>query len=228
MGIIRVKKDKGFFAASNIPFNDGKLSWEARGVLGYLLSKPDDWQVRFYDLMKQGPAGEYKLRRILKELEENDYLVRHRVQDREGKFDWVSTIYETPTISRLSIDGLPTDGVPIDGSPTGGKPRDIVSTDPKSTDGNNKGINKHQVDALGGVGIYILDLVDLDYNDADKKIRAGINQLIDKYGERRLSDLARLVVEDYPKIKLGALFKRIDEYSLFHDYDHPKEGELGY
>ncbi len=81
---------------------------------------------------------------------------------------------------------------------------------------------------LGDVGIYILDLVGLDYNDADKKIRAGINQLIAKYGERRLADLACLVVEDYPKIKLGALFKRIDEYSLFHDYDHPKEGELDY
>jgi len=42
MSIIRVKKDKGYFVASNKPFNNKNLSWEARGILGYLLSKPDD------------------------------------------------------------------------------------------------------------------------------------------------------------------------------------------
>ncbi len=154
MSIIRVKKDKGYFAASNIPFNDVNLSWEARGVLGYLLSKSDNWQVRFYDLVKQGPAGEYKMRRILKELEDNNYLVRDRVQDREGKFDWVSTVYETPTISRLSTDGSPTDGLPIDGSPTCGKPRDIVSTDPQSTDPKRTKLEIDGVEEPNPNGIY--------------------------------------------------------------------------
>ena len=63
MSVIRVKKDKNFFAASNEPFNDDRLTWEARGVMGYLLSKPDDWQVRFNDLVKRGPAGDHKVRR---------------------------------------------------------------------------------------------------------------------------------------------------------------------
>ncbi len=156
MSIIRVKKDKGFFAASNIPFNDVNLSWEARGVLGYLLSKPEDWQVRFYDLVKQGPAGEYKMRRILKELEENKYLERQLInkKDEKGKFDWVSTVYETPTIPRLSIDGLPTDGLSIDGSPTRGKPRDILSTDPQTTEPKRTKLETDGVEEPNPDGIY--------------------------------------------------------------------------
>ena len=29
---------------------DSRLSWAARGILGYLLSRPDSWQVRVKDL----------------------------------------------------------------------------------------------------------------------------------------------------------------------------------
>ena len=72
MSIIRVKKDKNYFAASNVPFNDKRLSWEARGVMGYLLSKPDNWQVRFDDLVNQGDAKRFKLRRILRNLKHTD------------------------------------------------------------------------------------------------------------------------------------------------------------
>jgi len=127
MSIIRVKKDKNYFAASNEPFNDSRLSWEARGVMGYLLSKPDDWQLMFRDLINQGPAGEYKIRNVLKELEELGYLERTRMKDEQGKFYWVSTIYET--ISRLPTYGLSTRGLP-----TRGGSRDIPSTEELNTE----------------------------------------------------------------------------------------------
>ena len=134
MSIIRVKKDKNYFAASNKPFNDKQLSWEARGVMGYLLSKPDEWRVRFYDLVQQGPAGEHKIRRILKELEELGYMERERIKTSDGKFDWITTVYETSAISRLPIYGLSTDGSPTGGVSTDGKPRDITSTELASTE----------------------------------------------------------------------------------------------
>ena len=137
MSVIRVKKDADYFAASNIPFNDETLSWEARGVMGYLLSKPDDWTVRFYDLVKRGPAGEHKIRRILKELEGAGYLERQRICDDGGRFDWVSIIYETPTISRKSPDGDTISRLTTHGSSTHGKPRDITSTKLTSTESNN-------------------------------------------------------------------------------------------
>jgi len=85
-----------YFVVDNALFNDESLSWEARGLMGYLLSKPDHWQVRLHDLMKRGPAGEHKLRRILRELLHAGYLQRWRIKRPDGTFDWVTTIHEAP------------------------------------------------------------------------------------------------------------------------------------
>jgi len=132
-GIYRTVKNKEYFHASNEPFNDERLSWEARGVIGYLLSKPDGWECRNYDLLNKGPSGEHKLKRILAELRQYGYLRRYRVHADGGRFDWVTEIYESPklnpTIGRFSTNGSPTDG-----SPTDGKPPCIDKTDLDKTD----------------------------------------------------------------------------------------------
>ena len=132
MSIIRVEKDKGYFVASDTPFNDARLSWDARGVMGYLLSKPDNWQVRFDDLINQGDAKRFKMRRILKELETCGYLERKMVQDDKGAYDWISTVYEHPKTSTPthgdSIGRKPTYGGAIGQSPTDGKPTYIVTS----------------------------------------------------------------------------------------------------
>lgn len=149
MSIIRVVKDKGYFAVSNVPFNDINLSWEARGIMGYLLSKPDGWQVNVSDLIKSGGAKLHKIRRILKELETHGYLKRKQTQDGQGKIIWISTVYETPnkTIGRL----------PVDGSPVDGKPMDIVSTEVTS--------NKEQVTESA------------NYGDKDPEIEAFLQRV---------------------------------------------------
>ena len=99
MSIHRLVKTEKFFKAANAVFEDSGLSWEARGVMGYLLSKPDNWEVRFYDLVMQGPAGAHKIRRILSELEQAGYLRRERIALRDGTFDWISDVYESPSLN---------------------------------------------------------------------------------------------------------------------------------
>ena len=64
--IIRTVKQHGDFAIlPKAALNDENLSWEARGVLSYLLEKPDGWQVYQSDLVKRGPAQDFKVRRII-------------------------------------------------------------------------------------------------------------------------------------------------------------------
>jgi hypothetical protein len=162
MSVIRVNKDKNYFAASNLPFNDKSLSWEARGVMGYLLSKPDDWQVMFNDLVNQGDAAAHKVRRILKELEEHGYLKRTRKQDENGKFTWESIVYENPTISRKSVDGKTISRLSIDGSSIYGKPRDILSTESLSTESPSTE-DKHFTPQQVMVGI-LAEITGLDYH----------------------------------------------------------------
>lgn len=132
MSIIRIVKDKDFFVASNVPFNDKNLSWEARGMMGYFLSKPDDWQVMFGNLVKAGTAKDFKVRKVLKELEEHGYLERKRIANDKGQYEWVSTIFEVPAILRKSTRGKPARGKSIDG-----KPQDIISTESLNTNTPN-------------------------------------------------------------------------------------------
>ena len=123
MSVIRIEKNKNYSVVSNIPLNDFRLSWEASGMMAYLLSKPDDWQVRMTDLTKQRSAGRDKVKRIFKELETYGYLTRKRVGGAGGKFEWITTIHEIPTIDVFSIDGQTIDGKPVD----------ILSTDLPNT-----------------------------------------------------------------------------------------------
>lgn len=77
--------DRPYFSMARETAQDKRLSWEARGVLAYLLSKPDDWQVVITDLQQE--CGRDKVKKILKELEDCHYLKVHRRQHgRGGKF----------------------------------------------------------------------------------------------------------------------------------------------
>lgn len=105
------------------------------------------------------------------------------------------------------------------------RPTDKIRRD-TDTDKKQKRIEPEE--GVGGAGFYILDLVGLDYNDADAKTKAGILQKIEKHGETVLCDLAARVVADHPEIKLGPLFKKIDEYSQYTYYEKPRERDLNY
>jgi len=82
-GIIRIRKNTNYTHISNVPANDANLSWEARGVLYYLLTKPDEWECRNQDLINKGSAGSDKIERILDELQENGYLTRPQAKSVE-------------------------------------------------------------------------------------------------------------------------------------------------
>ena len=56
-GIVRVKKYKPgeFWQSLKAPFQDKLLSFGARGILAYLLTHPDGWEVRNKDLYDKSP-----------------------------------------------------------------------------------------------------------------------------------------------------------------------------
>ncbi len=95
--IIRTVKQHGEFAIlPKTPINDKTLSWEARGLLSYLLEKPDGWEISLANLVNNGPAEEYKIRRMLGELKRAGYVRRIRIRIESGTFRWTTQIYETP------------------------------------------------------------------------------------------------------------------------------------
>lgn len=85
--ILRVKKDRAYSVVANAPFNNTSLSWKARGILAYLLTKPDDWEIVVADLLNQSEKdGRESLRGGLNELREAGYLVLVDRRDENGRF----------------------------------------------------------------------------------------------------------------------------------------------
>jgi hypothetical protein len=71
--IIRSKPDTDYFQMRNETAQDETLSYDALGVLTYLLSKPADWETTVFDLRKRGD-GKGKIYRILGDLEQAGYV----------------------------------------------------------------------------------------------------------------------------------------------------------
>lgn len=64
---------------------DTRLSWAARGLLAYLLSRPDDWKVLVNDLKKRGNLGRDGIYALLRELRQAGYVRFERNRDTQGR-----------------------------------------------------------------------------------------------------------------------------------------------
>lgn len=123
--VVRVKKHaRDYLTVANATVQDERLSWEARGLLVYLLSLPADWDIRVSHLQKQGNAGRDALRRMLRELQEFGYAsgVGRESQERgeRGRFGQTEiAVYETPSLNPFfAADASPSPENPS----TGGRP----------------------------------------------------------------------------------------------------------
>lgn len=132
MSIIRAKRTQNFTIISNKVYEKHVLSWQAMGMLGYLLSKPDDWRVIAPELVnvtkdtkkQTGREGVYN---ILKELEEKGYLIRKKNKD--GTVD--SFIFDEPKTVGLES------AQPNQAEPNKAKPHVLISTE-RQQELNNK------------------------------------------------------------------------------------------
>jgi hypothetical protein len=95
--IVRTKKNRNYTTINNTVLEDERLSWRARGIAAYLLSKPDDWRIDHTHLWKNGKEGRDAVLAAMKELEDCGYLVRTRMQGEDGKFTTFVTLVEEPT-----------------------------------------------------------------------------------------------------------------------------------
>ena len=79
-----------FTVVTNQLINDQTLSWAAKGVFCYLLSKPTDWQFFIGDIVKHAACTEYQVQKLIKELETAGYIKRYKdVKPGTNKLYWV-------------------------------------------------------------------------------------------------------------------------------------------
>ncbi len=96
--IIRVShRDAPYTVIDRRLLEDERLSWAARGILSYLLAKPDDWKVNVADLCRRGDLGRDSVYKKLGELEKCGYLRRDRHRDAHGRLSQsIYTVFEVP------------------------------------------------------------------------------------------------------------------------------------
>lgn len=110
---------------------DERLSWAARGILAYLLAKPDDWQVSLSDLRKRGNLGRDGVHAIVRELVAHGYMRQRKVRDENGRFQRVRyTVHERPPQTDLPDTAKPDTAEPTTARPDTGEPAPAIPTLP--------------------------------------------------------------------------------------------------
>ena len=109
MTIIRREHRAHFTIVPNAMFTDERLSVEAKGVLGYLPSRPHKWRVRLEHVGRTLKVGRKKLQRIFRELIGAGYVTREaqRVLEghRFGELDYV--VRDVPNVIEPLVGNPP-------------------------------------------------------------------------------------------------------------------------
>jgi hypothetical protein len=125
------RREDGFTVVRNDLINHASMSIEARGLLIYLISRPDDWDLRVSDVRRflgtaGKPCGRDKGYNIIAELKRHHFVVM--CDDVDGKhFAGVTYyVFEEPVIDPEDVRRRHRDGEDALASPTGkplpGKP----------------------------------------------------------------------------------------------------------
>src|SRR5262245_55555453 len=110
MAIIRTNKVKGHYARiSHVLLQDESLTWEARGLASYLLSKPPDWRIEVDELIHSSPAGRKVVYRIIIELVKAGYIIREKNR-KKGRFKADYYLYETKELAETHVSPMPVTG----------------------------------------------------------------------------------------------------------------------
>jgi len=148
--IRRAARRHRFVIIDQAAVEDTRLSWAARGLLAYLLSRPDDWKVLVNDLKKRGNLGRDGIYALLRELRSAGYVCFERHRDDGGRMRGGTYIVsEVPAPVPASPDAAepdreaPRTALPGALPNTDGNPRTTTTNRP--TD-NNRGtdVNRHR------------------------------------------------------------------------------------
>jgi len=96
--VIRIAKRTSYTVIARTALQDNRLSFAARGLLAYLLSKPDDWSVQIADIQRAGDIGRDKAYALLGELRKAGYVVgRQRYRLPGGQWGYTPYyVFEEP------------------------------------------------------------------------------------------------------------------------------------
>lgn len=108
-----------FTIVPNAWARDARLSFKARGLLTYLLSHREGWEITgVRELVKHATEGREAMTGAVKELEEGGYLQRVQLRDEGGRMSGMDYVLTGPEVVGKPVPGKPATGKPVTGNPT--------------------------------------------------------------------------------------------------------------
>lgn len=203
--------DKQFTVTYNLTPEDPRMTWASKGILWYILTRPDNWKVYTKQLASvyQGDVkkgnGQTAVDSAMKELRELGYVVYQKTRNEKGQWDHIYHVYPMPVTEfqkkfpEAVIPGL--DNPPQDNPPQG-KRRIITSTDRPNTD-DNKNLREEK----GGEPPKTPRAPHVSTSDDEHK------RLADEYGER-LREQAYQVLSEWKEDTPRSKWKKSDYRSI--------------
>lgn len=119
MAIIRQKRKERFSIIDNRVIEDKRLSWGARGLLEYMLSKPDDWKFYMSELISHSDKdGRDKTYGYMDELKKYGYVTRKQKRNNNGKFGNQDLIVNDSPLTGFPYTAKPDTDSPDTVNPT--------------------------------------------------------------------------------------------------------------
>jgi len=214
--------EENYFLKARATSQDEDLSYEASGMLDYLLSKPNNWLIRPNDLQRKG-TGRDRVYRILNELISARYIERKAIRNEQGHIiQWLYLIHERPYSLLPEKPDLakPEEAKPDLEKPHAYRIQSLENTD--STDSENKQTTT----------------TPLPPNHPDVVVVSQMLSEIGIKGKEKIVALAQLVtpnqcaiILDYARennLKPGWIIKEIKtgEYDIRNQQPTPKKGSL--
>jgi DNA-binding MarR family transcriptional regulator len=92
--IVKAKHKSNYFRMNNELIQDPSLSWAARGLLAYLLSLPEKWEVHLTELFTRSTDGRRATEAAIKELIKAGYVKKEQGENKRRNTKY--TVYEIP------------------------------------------------------------------------------------------------------------------------------------
>lgn len=144
------RKTNNFYVLDKKISEDQRLTWAARGLLIFLLGKPDGWKVSLAYLIKQTGLSRSPLRRdglyvLLNELIATGYARREQRRDDQGRMSTMDYIVSEEPGNDENIEATPLLAKPITEKPITEKPL-TEKPDALSSNKYKQGLNKASID----------------------------------------------------------------------------------
>ena len=184
MNTYRVCKDpiNPYVMINKLLINNPGLSLKAKGLMAYLLSKPDKWQVREKDLVKSSTDGKASIRSALRELQSKGYITKSQARTTKGTYrPVVYDIFEYPQTNQVKSITSSVDRKPVTGR---------LSNNDKSTD-------VFEIEAPLPAGIYDTEQARLQAFQSQEK------QIIQDDIETFYRSIEQIAEKTFPAAKAG-------------------------